>query len=151
MKASVLYSIPLLFTISAKSWGAKIELPLGGKFPLDEKVWSVRKAQDIVPGKSRSLILINKNHTDLMGYSFDGTIQHQGACGDVSKKTASEWSYCKRELLTGNKVSHQITIQRKLGDKIFQNYVFAFNVSKEKNSEYGKVLKEMVTYLEKNK
>lgn len=150
MKACVLYSITLIL-ISSTSWAAKIKLPLGGKISLDEKTWSVRKADDIAPGKSGSLIFINKKHTELMGYSFGGTIQPEGACGSVSKKTASEWQYCEKEFPLPGKISRQITLQRKLGNKIFQSYVLSFNIEKNKDAEYSKILKDMLAYLEKNK
>ena len=143
MKVRTLFLI-VISSLSICAFAGKVSLPLGGQLPLDTKLWSSDSLKG-VPGGS-GLIFINKNKKELQGLVLDGTIKDKGACeGEAVPK---KWKTCLKVVPVGKSLSYQLYSQRKIEDKVFQNYVITFDVPTSKKIEFEKEILALKKYIE---
>jgi hypothetical protein len=138
---------PILFTffiLTATASAAKIEMPLGGKLPVDTKVWEVESLKK-VPG-SQGMIFIHKKFKDLKGLVFDGTIKDKGLCDESSTKKS--WLTCERKIAVGKDYSFQILSQRMIGPKVYQTYILSFNYPMGNDPVFAPELLKLKKFIE---
>lgn len=136
----------LIFILSSAAFAALLDMPLGGKLPVDTKTWDVQSLKK-VPG-SHSMIFIHKKYKDLKGLVFDGNIKGEGLCDP--KNTSKSWKTCVRKVPMGKDLSFQLLTQRMIGPQTFQTYVLSFNYPSTQDSTYDPELQKLRKTIEAN-
>ena len=130
----------LVLSVISFSHAAVVSLPRGGKVTVDTKEWNV---QDLNAVTGVSTLYINhRKETALQGVILDGTVKEKGQCGE------NKTMVCDRLVPMVDKISYQIVGQRYHGPNTFQNYVIAFNISKNHEQMYLPILKKLKSQLE---
>lgn len=135
----------LIFSLSlfmSLSHAGVVELPRGGKLPLDTKIWGTESLKGV---GGDGVFLSHKMKKDLRGLILDGNIKDKGACRDSGKKT---WETCVKIVPMGKEVSIQLYSQRMIGPSVFQNYVITFNVPEAKKQDMEKEVLALKKYIE---